>query len=87
MEDETVWNAVPGTVTGGYSMHYGKGNGTWQVVMQGDQPTLRLTFYEGEIYEYTLSTNEKNHTFLNGKRYLRTCNPNDSVVEARPNCW
>lgn len=87
VEDETVWNAVPGTLTGGYSMQYGKGSGKWQVVSRGQQAVLILNFYNGKVYEYILSTNEKNQTFLNNKRYLRTCNPNDQVVEARPNCW
>ena len=87
MEDETVINSNPGTLNGGYSMQYGKGSGTWKVKGSGNKVKLVLNFYNGEVYEYELSSNEKGQTFLNGKRYLRTCNPNDQVVEARPNCW
>ncbi|MCP5050073.1 MAG: hypothetical protein GY940_23105 [bacterium] len=86
-KDETVLNAVPGTVTGGYSMSYGKGSGTWSVTIRGQNVILVLKFYNNKVWEYTVTTDEKQRTYLNGKRYLRTCNPNDQVVEARPNCW
>ncbi|RMD91480.1 MAG: hypothetical protein D6813_07605 [Calditrichaeota bacterium] len=87
LEDETVWNAVPGTLTGGYVMKYGKGSGTWQVVVQNGAPVLQLNYYNGKVAAYKLSTDEKGRTYLDGDRYLRTCDPNDQVVEARPHCW
>ncbi len=48
------------------------GAGTWSVEgnAQGGA-TLRLNFYAGEIYEYTLDY-QNNQTLLNGKRYYRT---------------
>ncbi|MCA9729389.1 MAG: hypothetical protein KC729_17005, partial [Candidatus Eisenbacteria bacterium] len=86
LEDETVWNADPGGVTGGYSMQHGKGNGTWKIVGRGGSAALLLTFHDGSTREYVLSTNDQGQTFLDGDRYLRTCDPNDGVVEARPQC-
>lgn len=87
LNDETVWNAVPGTLTGGYAMNRGKGSGTWQVIAQNGAPILQLNYYDGKVASYKLSTNAKGRTYLDGERYLRTCDPNDQVVEARPNCW
>ncbi len=87
LEDETIWNAGDGSLTGGYAMNYGNGNGTWSVVGRGDQAVLVLKFYDGKVWEYEMSTNADGHTLMNGTRYLRTCNPNDSVVEARPDCF
>lgn len=87
LNDETVWNAVPGTVTGGHVMKYGKGAGTWRVIAQNGQPMLQLNYYDGKVASYRLSSDVKGRTYLDGDRYLRTCDPNDQVVEARPNCW
>lgn len=87
LNDETVWNAGSGTMTGGYTMKYGKGSGTWRVIAQNGAPILQLNYYDGKVAAYTLSSNEKGRTYLDGDRYLRTCDANDQVVEARPNCW
>ena len=87
LEDETIWNAGDGSLTGGYAANYGNGNGTWSVVGRGGQAVLVLKFYDGKVWEYEMSTNADGHTLMNGTRYLRTCNPNDSVVEARPDCF
>ncbi|MEO0340546.1 MAG: hypothetical protein AAF242_15215, partial [Bacteroidota bacterium] len=59
----------------------GNGSGEWKVVgnFQG-QAVLQLNFYSGEVYEYTLSMDDKK-TLLNGKRYFRTWNG-----ENAPNC-
>jgi len=32
-------------------------------------------------------TDASGRTYLDDARYLRTCDANDQVVEARPNCW
>lgn len=56
----------------GSSFGSGKGNGTWEVVANAQRgATLRLNFYNGEIYEYVLAYEDKK-TLLNGKRYYRT---------------
>jgi len=87
LNDETVWNAGSRTVTGGYAMKYGKGSGTWQVIAQNGEPILQLNYYDGKVASYKLSSDAKGRTYLDGDRYLRTCDPNDQVVEARPQCW
>lgn len=86
LSDETVWSAVSGTMTSGYAMKYGQGSGTWRVIAQNGEPVLQLNYYDGKAMSYKLSSNEKGRTYLDGDRYLRTCDPNDQVVEARPNC-
>ena len=86
-QDETTFNTGDGSLTGGYSMGSSRGSGRWSVVGRQGHALLRLAFHDGRVWEYTLSTNDKSHTLLDGERYLRTCNPNDAVVEARPNCW
>ncbi len=75
--------------TGGssaYSYNNNDGAGTWEVVQDGGEPVLQLKFTNGNISEYALTTNQDGHTLLNGSRFFRTCNPNDSVEAARPNC-
>ena len=62
-----------------------RGAGQWQVIMQGGQPALQLRFHDGTQKIHLLSY-EDGKTYLDGRRWLRTCNPNDSVVEARPQC-
>jgi len=86
LNDETVWNAGTHTLTGGYVMKYGKGSGTWSVVARNGEPVLQLNYYDGKVVSYELSNDKKGRTYLDGSRYLRTCDPNDQVVEARPNC-
>ncbi|MFQ5605868.1 MAG: hypothetical protein ACE5HS_21570, partial [bacterium] len=49
LNDETVWNAAPGTLTGGYVMKYGKGSGTWRVIAQNGVPVLQLNYYDGKV--------------------------------------
>ena len=51
-----------------------------------DLAVLQLLFHDGTAQSYTLSF-EDGKTFLEGRRWLRTCNPDDQVVEARPQCW
>ena len=53
---------------------------------QGGEVVLHLRFNDGSTNTYTLGY-EDGKTYLNGRRWLRTCNPNDQVVEARPQCW
>ncbi len=64
-----------------------RGSGTWRVIAQNGEPILQLNYYKRKVASYTLSSNEKGRTYLDGDRYLRTCDANDQVVEARPNCW
>ena len=35
------------------------------------QDVLQLNFYNGEVYEYIVTTDEDDKTFLNGDRYFR----------------
>jgi len=59
--------------TFGSSSDANKGSGTWTVIKNAlGESILKLTFYNGEIYEYTLTTDEDDKTFLNGDRYFRT---------------
>ncbi|NIV03180.1 MAG: hypothetical protein GWN59_00635 [Calditrichae bacterium] len=81
---ETTINA--GDYAGGYSYSRSAGAGTWKVIGRGTNVLLRLKFHNEEVYEYSLAQ-ENGKTYLNGKRYFRTCDPNDSVAEARPQCW
>ena len=56
----------------GYSGDGGNGAGTWKIIENGDEaPILRLTFYNGELYEYYI-TLDGTKTFLDGYRYFRT---------------
>jgi hypothetical protein len=61
------------------------GSGQWSVVRQGGESVLQLRFQDGSMRSHTLGY-EDGKTFLDGRRWLRTCNPNDAVVEARPQC-
>jgi hypothetical protein len=54
-------------------------------VRQGGESVLQLRFQDGSTRSHTLGY-EDGKTFLDGRRWLRTCNPNDAVVEARPQC-
>ena len=63
------------SVSGGnYNGGYGgtkNGAGTWAMVEQGGKIILQLTFYNGEVYEYAVTVDNDDKTFLNGKRYFR----------------
>ena len=93
--DETIIDLCPGyflygdesgTNFGSGSMASQKrGSGQWRVVQQGSEVVLQLQFNNGSTNAYTLGY-EDGKTYLNGRRWLRTCNPNDQVVEARPRC-
>ena len=83
---ETVFNTTdPVSGNDPYLQSNRRGAGQWQVAMQGGQPALRLHFYDGTVKAFVLGY-EDGKTYLDGRRWLRTCNPNDSVVEARPQC-
>ncbi|KPM30709.1 Hypothetical protein I595_3206 [Croceitalea dokdonensis DOKDO 023] len=59
---------------GGYNGGYGSntnGAGTWTMIEQNGDVILRLTFNSGEVYEYTVTIDHNDKTFLNGKRYFR----------------
>lgn len=62
-----------------------RGTGQWSVVRQGGESVLELRFHDGTTRSHALGY-EDGKTFLDGRRWLRTCNPNDTVVEARPQC-
>ena len=84
-QSETVFNAGDLSGSDVYTSNSNRGSGNWGVVMQSGEPALRLQFHDGSTHTYVLSYKD-NETFLDGRRWLRTCNPQDSVVEARPNC-
>ena len=61
--------------TFGSSSDANKGSGTWTVVKSAlGESMLQLTFYNGEIYEYIITSDKDDKTFLNGDRYFRTYN-------------
>lgn len=62
-----------------------RGTGQWSIVRQNGQSVLQLHFHDGTVRSHVLGW-EDNKTFLDGRRWLRTCNPNDAVIEARPRC-
>lgn len=50
-----------------------KGTGSWNVYINSDQQNiLQLNFYNGEVYEFELTTNQEDETYLNGDRYYKT---------------
>ncbi|QLG46222.1 hypothetical protein [Costertonia aggregata] len=59
-----------GAYNGGYGSNK-SGAGTWTMVEQSGQIMLQLTFYNGEVYEYSVTIDHDDKTFLNGKRYFR----------------
>jgi hypothetical protein len=62
------------------------GSGTWDVSLEGGQPTLHLRFQGAETESYVLSHDADGKLHLGGRRVFRTCNPQDPVEEARPSC-
>lgn len=83
---ETVFNQPDLSGSDVYLSSGGKGAGQWTVIQQGQEAILQLLYHDGSVKSYTLGY-EDGKTYLNGSRWLRTCNPNDQVVEARPQCY
>lgn len=73
--NHSAYNSM-GMDTGGASAGYGsnnKGTGQWKTYLNAHgQDVLQLNFYNGEVYEYIVTTDEEDKTFLNGDRYFRT---------------
>ena len=68
----------------GSSHDSGQGAGKWSVIVNGQgQDVLQLSFYNGQVYEYVLSYEDKK-TFLNGRRYFRTYG---TVADDGPDCF
>ena len=83
---ETVFNTTdPVSGNDPYIHRDQRGSGQWSVVRQGGQSVLHLRFHDGTVRSHVLGW-EDGKTFLDDRRWLRTCNPNDQVVEARPQC-
>lgn len=83
---ETVFNTTDPVSGDDAFLHSdARGSGVWSVVRRGGESVLELRFHDGTTRSHTLGY-EDGKTFLDGGRWLRTCNPNDSVVEARPQC-
>lgn len=82
---ETVFNTPDLSGNDVYRSSGGRGNGQWDVVEQDGQLTLRLLFHDGGVRAFVLGY-EDGKTYLDGARWLRTCDPNDAVAEARPQC-
>ncbi|MCC5932451.1 MAG: hypothetical protein JJU28_24615 [Cyclobacteriaceae bacterium] len=56
----------------GNSSGNNSGQGTWEVLDAGNgNGLLRMSFNDGRVWEYQLSTNEKEETYLDGVRYFR----------------
>lgn len=69
----------------GSSQNAGQGSGSWSVIGNSEGgAVLRLSFHNGETFEYTL-TYTNNQTLLNGKRYYRTYA--SEGAEFGPECW
>ncbi|MEM8762953.1 MAG: hypothetical protein AAGD88_04020 [Bacteroidota bacterium] len=60
-----------GNYNGGYG-NTNKGAGTWEILKNEDEVILRLNFYDGERYDYAVTIDKDDKTFLNGNRYFRT---------------
>jgi hypothetical protein len=83
---ETVFNETdPVSGSDAYMHSTRKGSGQWSVVRQDGASVLQLRFHDGTVQSHVLGWDD-GKTFLDGQRWLRTCNPNDAVVEARPQC-
>ncbi|WP_423999393.1 hypothetical protein [Maribacter sp. IgM3_T14_3] len=55
----------------GYGGNNRQGAGTWVMLKKQSQSVLQLSFYNGEIYEYIVTIDEADKTYLNGNRYFR----------------
>lgn len=72
---------ISGDGISGYSDGGNQGQGSWQIVNNAQGAAiLQLHFYNGEVYEYTL-TYQDQKVHLNGNRYFVT-----SEGEYAPNC-
>ncbi|WP_394747080.1 hypothetical protein [Spongiimicrobium salis] len=49
-----------------------QGAGTWTILQKQEQIALQLHFYNGEVYEYFVTIDGDDKTYLNGNRYFRT---------------
>ncbi|WP_166967391.1 hypothetical protein [Yeosuana marina] len=56
----------------GYGGNNKQGAGTWRMLKKQNQTILQLNFYNGEIYDYIITIDEDDKTYLNGERYFRT---------------
>lgn len=84
-QSETVFNTPDLSGSDVYRSSGGRGNGRWEVVEQSGGVVLRLLFHDGGVRSYVLGY-EDGKTYLDDERWLRTCDPNDAVAEARPQC-
>ncbi len=67
----------------GYGGNNNQGSGTWRVLKKQSQSVLQLSFYNGEVYEYIITIDEEDKTYLNGERYFRTYK---GAGKYAPNC-
>ncbi len=56
----------------GFGGNNNQGAGTWRMLKKQKQSVLQLTFYNGKVYEYIITIDEEDKTYLNGERYFRT---------------
>lgn len=83
---ETVWNTTdPVSGDDPYLHSDRRGSGGWSVVRRSGESVLELRFHDGTTRTHVLGY-EDGKTLLDGRRWLRTCNPDDPVAEARPQC-
>lgn len=72
--NHSAYNSM-GMDTTGASAGYGsnnKGTGQWTTFVNSyEQEVLELNFYNGEVYEYIVTIDEEDKTYLNGDRYFR----------------
>ena len=54
----------------GYANANNENEGTFKIYSVGQTTILELSFYNEEVYEYTVATNQEGHTLLNGTRYF-----------------
>jgi len=59
-------------VSGGFGSTHGSndGNGTYEIYGTGGRTYLKLLFKNGKVTEYEVTTNDKDHTLLDGYRYF-----------------
>lgn len=73
--------SLGGDYSSGYSSSNSRGSGQWKVVSNAQgQAILRFEFYNGTVWEYVLSMQDKK-LFLNNHRYYRTW-----TGDYAPNC-
>ncbi len=69
----------------GYTDGRQQGQGRWEIAQRGGQTLLLLHFHNGNVSEYALTTNDDNHTLLNGERFFVTRGAYDP--EDAPDCY